>query len=66
MFKGTGSMFSGSGLVRSPHYATQGVPTRRGARNKRSAHRVQAKRAKAKEARLAAEAVEAFEFEGQD
>jgi len=44
MFKGTGSMFSGSGLVRFPHYATGGIPQRRGLRNKRSAHNEKLKR----------------------
>ena len=67
MFKGIGGMFSGSGLVRSPFYANGGIPTRRGMRNRRSSHREQAKRAKAKAFRLAQEAMEdAFEFEGQD
>ena len=65
MFQGEGRLFgSGNGVVKYPHYATQGVPSRRGMRNKRSAHREQAKRAKAKEIRLAAEAVQEFEFDG--
>ena len=64
MFKGEGRLFgSGNGVVKYAHYKTQGVPERKGMRNKRSAHREKAKRLAMRERERAAEAVENTELD---
>ena len=68
MFQGIGRLFgSGNGVVKYPHYATQGVPTRRGMRNRRSAAREQLKRAAQARARALEETAQEYgadNFEG--
>ena len=62
-FQGSGRLFgSGNGVVKSPGYNSPDGYRKKGARNRRSAHREQAKRLAMRKLREAEEAAE-YEYE---